>query len=324
MKETRDGHQAKAEGAKERRPHKHKTSDYPSPFYDGGGQVVVDLRGDGGGATTPIGTSRSFASTKSLLSSRSRGNGGGGGGGGGSGPSTKGSGKAGGCTPKRLFVVFGLVLLSLVALELLVSVALLTGPLLSALTSLTAVLDRYGGDPDGSAPEVKVALNLDTGANLTNLLSDPSSLASIGAQLLGGGGGGGGHGDGGKIEVAAVDDAGNDASDGAGPGTFRGWCEAAACMMGQGEGSSSPKNLASACKDLDAGLLSATNAKGQPVIPLPSTFCSALEELGKKGCLCDSQGLSEVSSDTKRLVQMAGVSASMCRLDQSAIKTGQC
>merc|ERR1712216_598221 len=70
---------------------------------------------------------------------------------------------------------------------------------------------------------------------------------------------------------------------------FVDWCQQAECM-----GSDASQVM---CEQLNQAMLTSTHADGSPVLPLPKPFCTALETLSTKKCLCDPD-LAKASQDT--------------------------
>ena len=68
------------------------------------------------------------------------------------------------------------------------------------------------------------------------------------------------------------------------------------------------------CEQLNQAMLTATHADGSPVLPLPKPFCTTLETLSTRKCLCDPN-LAMASQDTQELVTLASASAIMCHID---------
>jgi len=207
--------------------------------------------------------------------------------------------------PITLALIAGAAVLGfLLTIELIVVLAFLAPPTIGAMTSLEGALNVYGGQ---NPQPVKVMLNVDAGGNLTNILSDPSGLVSMGASLLAPAAPTTTPANVSEdLQVRAVEISDDEAFE----SLFMEWCVASSCAEGAAE---TPKERARYCNRIDLDLLTAQR-DGKPVIPLPRPFCSALDDLSGRGCLCAGSGLADVSADTKRLVQMATVSAAMCGL----------
>ncbi|QDZ25845.1 hypothetical protein HOP50_19g83870 [Chloropicon primus] len=288
--------------AQQKKKLKHKSSEvgYPAACHPDD-DVVVDLSdGQNNGGSF---TSRSFPSTRGLLFQQTK--------------------HQNHQSPRRrspaslsrrsVCAAFsaGGVLGALLVIELMVVIAFTAGPLVGSLKSLQKVLDSFAPEAE---PKVRLMLNIDTGGNLTGLLGDPTSLMAAGAQLLAPAGR--------TASVASVPEDTTPAPTSSSPDVeprgseFYEWCRRAECIKG---GLGGEVELRSKCTKLDLDLLTAQN-DGRPVIPLPQAYCGALSDLSSSGCLCEGSGLSLVSSDTERLVQMAQVSGAMCGL--TGIRSG--
>lgn len=210
----------------------------------------------------------------------------------------------------------GIVSLVLV-LELIVVIAFAAGPFIGMINSMKTALDVFGGQETQS---FQIMLNVDSGANLTQILTDNEGLLAAGAQLLApppitttntnAAGGETGP----ALEVRGLTET-NATSPDSSATAFVQWCERAPCMQTSTE----------LCMSLDQGLASARAPNGAPVIPLPSQFCEAVDVLSRSLCLCD-EDLADPSKtgETASIVKQANMIGTLCRVQMITPKNGKC
>jgi len=200
----------------------------------------------------------------------------------------------------------GGVISMVLVVEMIIVIALLTGPLIGVFTSMKTALDFLGGQ------SVRVALSVDSGPNLTSILSDKDGLISTAAQLLGPPAAT-------PLEVRNFDEGEGEgeAAEGQEESVFLKWCQEAPCLADERERIS--------CAALDADLASARSASGAPVIPLPRTFCNAVSVLSASKCLCDPDLANPaVSGEASSLVKSAAMIGPLCRVDMLVPSNGKC
>ena len=180
------------------------------------------------------------------------------------------------------------------------------GPTIGMVNSLKTALDVFGGQEEQS---VQVLLNVDSGANLTKILTDNEGLLSSAAQLLAPSPGG--------LEVREVDPSSRNVthSPDSPPSVFMEWCQSASCMSGDGD----------LCATLDADLASARSPSGAPIIPLPRTFCDAVAKLNNHQCLCDSDlADANKSGEAASIVKSASMIGALCKVQMITPSSGKC
>jgi len=134
---------------------------------------------------------------------------------------------------------------------------------------------------------MKVNVNVDTGKRLTGILSD-QSLLTAGSKFLGGS----------KKGNATVAASGDDDD------LFTKWCSTASCMASK------------SCEQVQKGLASARADDGSPIMPLPKTFCDAIDILNSgPSCLCDPDLADDtVVGQTATIVKTKNILLPMCNL----------
>jgi len=207
---------------------------------------------------------------------------------------------------KEIAFSIGGILSVVFVVEMIIVVALLTGPTIGMVNSLKTALDVFGGQEEQS---VQVLLNVDSGANLTKILTDNEGLLSSAAQLLAPSPGG--------LEVREVDPSSRNVtqSPDSPPSVFMEWCQSASCMSGDGD----------LCATLDADLASARSPSGAPIIPLPRTFCDAVAKLNNHQCLCDSDlADANKSGEAASIVKSASMIGALCKVQMITPSSGKC
>lgn len=191
-------------------------------------------------------------------------------------------------------IVTGILLLFVI--ELMVILAMLTGPTLSMMESLTGTFASIGESAEGA---FRVNLNVDTGKDLTGILSSKSGLLSAGSKLLGVS----------KSSNATVTASGDDED------LFSKWCSAAPCMA----------SSEMSCQEINKGLASARAPDGSPIMPLPQTFCKAISGLNEGNCLCDEDlGNAQKVGQTATIVSTANILGTLCGLSIKSPNNNNC
>lgn len=84
------------------------------------------------------------------------------------------------------------------------------------------------------------------------------------------------------------------------------WCRSAPCLS----------DKVSMCDDLDEDLASARSPEGAPIVPMPKTFCNAVEVLSSNRCLCDANlANSTITGESANIVGFAGMIGKLCQID---------
>jgi hypothetical protein len=219
---------------------------------------------------------------------------------------------------RRVFLgIAGLVGLMFLV-EIIIVIAVITGPTVGMVKSLKVALDVFGGQ---ETQQFQIMLNVDSGANLTQVLTNNEALLAAGAQLLApplppppshtee---------ENSKNTIRSAEDEQQQGS------VFVEWCQSAPCMQSQIH--SDDGDGVSLCDVLDKDLASARNpTTGAPVIPLPAPFCKAVDILNANRCLCDADlADSQVSGEAASIVKSSQLIGTLCRVEMVTPASGKC
>lgn len=226
-----------------------------------------------------------------------------------------------GSRKSAFFGIAGLIGLVLIV-EVIVVIAVIAGPTVGMIKSLKMALDVFGGQ---ETQQFQIMLNVDSGANLTQVLTSNEALLAAGAQLLAPpappppptlqdpANALEGEGEAGEMseEKKGVTSAEQPIS----RSVFLEWCQSAACMEGE-------RDL---CSVLDADLASARSPSGAPIIPLPPPFCKAVDVLSSNRCLCDADlADSQISGEAASIVKSSQLIGTLCRVEMVTPSSGKC
>ena len=231
------------------------------------------------------------------------------------------------------FIIVACTLGALLVVELMVILAFATPhaiALMSALTQATheVVLSPNSSNDEGSGG-IGFKLDVDAGPRIEALLGGDGGTLGMGAQFLtsqlkvhrvGGDDGNGSSEEGGgdaknATGLATADAAPSSLDAEESSMLFVNWCKAAECMAKD----------AALCDGLEADLASARSPGGAPIIPLPPSFCSAIEILNLNRCLCDIDlGDAAVVGETSQIVETAPLLGTLCGLTITSHAQGTC